>query len=234
MSHKFSFAAGIFLIIAGGLLVAYNSLATRMGLELVAWRMLPIEVAIVALLCVLPPLFVPRRRGLSGLFIPGVPLLTVSGLLLATQFLPAGFVWSRFWPQILVGFAIGLALCGGFLRQIWMAVPAAMLLTLAGALQLTALTGWWWMWAGLWTAPVLALGLTLFTIALLRRSRGLRRAGLVLTVFPVAFGAALIFLVLGWWQAAGAVAGLTLALTGAWFLALGWAPRPHPVTPASA
>ena len=52
------------------------------------------------------------------------------------------------------------------------------------------------MWAGLWTAPVLALGLTLFTIALLRRSRGLRRAGLVLTVFPVAFGAALIFLVL--------------------------------------
>ena len=224
MTHKFSFASGLFLIIAGGLMVAYNALATQMGLDLVAWRLAPIEVAIVALLFVLPPLFVPQRRGLSGLFIPGMPLLAVSALLLASQLLPAGFVWSRFWPQLIVAFALGLALCGGFLRKIWMAVPAAMILTFAAALQVTALTGWWWLWAGLWVTPVLALGLTLLAISAVRRSRGLRRAGAILSITATALGAALIFLVAGWWQAAGAVAGITLAITGAWFLALAWAP----------
>ncbi len=226
MTHKFSFASGLFLIIAGGLMIAYNTLATRMGLDLAAWRLVPLEVAILALLCLLPPLFVPRRRGLSGLFIPGVPLLAVSVLLLASQILPAGFVWARFWPQLIVALAVGLALCGAFLRQIWLAVPSAMLLAFGAALQLTTLTGWWWLWAGLWVAPLLALGLTLLTIALLRRSRGLRRAGVILTLTPIALGAALILLVIGWWQVAGAVAGATLALIGLWLLTLAWAPRP--------
>lgn len=232
MTHKFSFASGLFLIIAGGLMIAYNALATRMGLDLAAWRLVPIEVAILALLCLLPPLFVPRRRGLSGLYIPGVPLLAVSALLLASQILPADFVWSRFWPQLIVALAIGLALCGGFLRQVWLAVPASMLFAFGAALQLTAFTGWWWLWAGLWVAPLLALGLTLLTIALFRRSRGLRRAGAILTLTPVALGAALIFLVIGWWQAAGAVAGATLALVGLWLLSLAWTPRPARPEPA--
>ncbi len=234
MTHKFSFVSGLFLIIAGGLMIAYNALATRLGLDLAAWRLVPIEVAILALLCLLPPLFVRRRRGLSGLFIPGVPLLAVSVLLLASQILPPGFVWSRFWPQLIVAFAVGMALCGLFLRQIWLAVPSAMLLALGAALQLTAFTGWWWLWAGLWVAPLLALGLTLFTIALFRRSRGLRRAGVILTLTPVALGFALVFLVIGWWQAAGAVAGGTLTLVGLWLLTLAWAPRPARTEPVQA
>ena len=227
MTHKFSFASGLFLLIAGGLMIAYNVLATRMGLDLVAWRLLPIEVAIVALLFLLPPLFVRRNRGLSGLFIPGVPLLAVSALLLVGQLLPDWFVWSRFWPQIIVALAIGIGLCGLFLRQIWMAVPAAMILALGAGLQLTALTGWWWLWTGLWVAPLFALGLTLLAISFRRRSRGLRVAGTVLLLAPLTVGLSLAFLVIGWWQAAGAVVGTALAIIGVWFLMLAWAPRPN-------
>ncbi len=234
MTHKFSFASGLFLLIAGGLMIAYNVLATRMGLDLVAWRMLPIEVAIVALLFLLPPLFVRRNRGLSGLFIPGVPLLAVSALLLASQLLPDWFVWSRFWPQLIVALAVGLALCGLFLRQIWMAVPAAMVLALGAGLQLTALTGWWWLWAGLWVAPLFALGLTLLAISLRRRSRGLRIAGSVLLLAPLTVGLTLAFLVAGWWQAAGAVFGAALAIVGVWFLTLARAPRANGSAPARA
>ncbi len=234
MTHKFSFASGLFLVIAGGLMIAYNVLATRMGLDLVAWRMLPIEVAIVALLFLLPPLFVRRNRGLSGLFIPGVPLLAVSALLLASQLLPDWFVWSRFWPQLIVALAVGLALCGLFLRQIWMAVPAAMVLALGAGLQLTALTGWWWLWAGLWVAPLFALGLTLLAISFRRSSRGLRIAGSVLLLAPLAVGLSLAFLVIGWWQAAGAVVGAVLAIVGVWFLALARAPRSNGPAPVQA
>lgn len=234
MTHKFSFASGLFLLIAGGLMIAYNVLATRMGLDLVAWRMLPIEIAIVALLFLLPPLFVRRNRGLSGLFIPGVPLLAVSALLLASQLLPDWFVWSRFWPQLIVALAVGLGLCGLFLRQIWMAVPAAMVLALGAGLQLTALTGWWWLWAGLWVAPLFALGLTLLAISLRRRSRGLRIAGSVLLLAPLAVGLSLAFLVIGWWQAAGAVVGAVLAIVGVWFLTLARAPRANGSAPARA
>lgn len=232
MTHKFSFASGIFLLISGGLMIAYNALATRMGLDLVAWRLLPIEVAIVALLCLLPPLFVRRNRGLSGLFIPGVPLLAVSALLLAGQLLPEWFVWSRFWPQLIVALAIGMALCGLFLRQIWMAVPSAMILALGAALQLTAFTGWWWLWAGLWVTPLFALGLTLLAISFARRSRGLRVAGGVLILTPLTVGVALAFLVAGWWQASGAVVGIALGVVGVWFLTLAWTPRANRATPA--
>ena len=83
------------------------------------------------------------------------------------------------------------------------------------------------LWTGLWVAPLFALGLTLLAISFRRRSRGLRVAGTVLLLAPLTVGLSLAFLVIGWWQAAGAVVGTALAIIGVWFLMLAWAPRPN-------
>ncbi|HRE27774.1 MAG TPA: hypothetical protein PK954_14135 [Anaerolineales bacterium] len=226
MTHKFSFISGLFLIIAGGLLSAYNVLAAAMGLDLAAWRLAPATVAIVALLFVLPPFFNPRQPGLAGLFIPGMPILAVSVLLLASQLVTPGFIWSRFWPMILVALAIGFGLLGAFLRNIWLAVPAALTLALAAGLQLTALTGWWWMWAGLWALLPLALGLTLLVIGFVKRQAGLRLAGGILMLIFGTAGVGLVLLALLLWQAAGVVLGTGFTLAGLWLLWAAFVNRP--------
>jgi len=228
MTHKFSFISGLFLIIAGGLLSAYNILASAMGLDLAAWRLTPATVAIVALLFVLPPFFNPRHPGLAGLFIPGMPILAVSVLLLASQIVTPGFIWSRFWPMIIVALAIGFGLLGVFLRNIWLAVPAALTLALSIGLQISAVTGWWWLWAGLWALLPLALGLTLLGIGLVRRNAGLRLAGGILMLIFGTAGTGLVLLALLLWQAAGVVLGVGFSLAGLWLLWVAFVQRPQP------
>jgi hypothetical protein len=77
MQKKASLLIGLTLILLGILTLAGNLLIRAVGNGfmpgLSAW---PILVVGVGLLFCIPPFLFPRQRGLSGLFIPGLPTLT--------------------------------------------------------------------------------------------------------------------------------------------------------------
>jgi hypothetical protein len=185
MRRRFSFLVGGTLILIGVLALAFTLVGPMLGASVWmwgVWRLWPLLVVAGGLLFVVSPLLARGRRGLGGLFIPGVPILTTGGILLYASVLDAWQAWEWLWPLEIVAVALGFLLAAIYMRSIWLLFPAIVVGANGALLQFCALTGLWESWAVLWLAEPLAVGLAFLIVNLRRRSRGLFIAGMIMCV----------------------------------------------------
>jgi hypothetical protein len=189
------------LILLGVLALAGNLLIQAVGRNaLLGFRAWPIFVVGAGLLFCLPPFIFNKQRGLSGLFIPGIPTLTTGMILFIASVTGNWSVWAYLWPLEVISVALGFVLMAVFLRIPWLAIPASVIGLTGLVLQFCAVTGWWSSWAVLWTVEPLAVGLPLLVIGLAKKIEGVKLAGLILTgLAGLAFAAMSSFLVTSFW-----------------------------------
>ncbi len=185
MRRRFSFLAGGTLILIGVLSLAFTLVMPMLGASVWmwgAWRLWPLLIVAGGLLFVVSPLLARGKRGLGGLFIPGVPILTTGGILLYASVLDAWQAWEWLWPLEVLAIAMGFLLASIYMRSIWLLFPAIIVGANGALLQFCALTGLWESWAVLWPVEPLAVGLAFLIVNLRRRSRGLFIAGMIMCV----------------------------------------------------
>ena len=183
MSKRFSFLAGVALILIGLLSLAFTLVAPVLGMGVWmwgAWRLWPLLVVAAGLLFVVSPLLARGRRGLGGLFIPGVPVLTTGAILLYASVLDAWRAWEWLWPLEILALALGFLLAAIYMRAIWLLFPAIVVGANGALLQFCALTDLWESWAVLWTIEPLSVGLAFLIVNLRRHSKGLFVAGVIM------------------------------------------------------
>ncbi len=181
MQKQASLLIGVTLILLGVLALAGNLLIRAAGDGyLLGFRAWPIFVVGAGILFCLPPFLFPKQRGLSGLFIPGIPALTTGLLLFAASVTGYWSIWAYLWPLEVISVALGFVLMAVFLKIPWLAIPASVLGAVGLVLQFCAATGWWNSWAVLWTVVPFAVGLPLFIIGLVKKIDGVKLAGLIL------------------------------------------------------
>jgi hypothetical protein len=197
MQKKASLLIGVTLILLGVLALAGNLLIRAAGNGLLlGFRAWPI---FVVLFC-LPPFIFPKQRGLSGLFIPGIPTLVTGMLLFIASVTGYWSVWSSLWPLEVIGVALGFVLMAIFLKVPWLMIPASIIGLTGLVLQFCAATGWWSSWAVLWTIEPLAVGLPLLVIGIVKKIEGVKLAGIILCgLGGLAFAAMSTILVTSLW-----------------------------------
>ena len=95
MQKKASLLVGLTLIVLGVLALAANLLIRANGVGfLLGFRAWPIIVMGAGLLFCLPPFLFREQRGLSGLFIPGLPILTTGMLLFLASVSGNWSIWA--------------------------------------------------------------------------------------------------------------------------------------------
>ena len=144
MNRRFSFLVGITLILIGALSLAFTLVMPTLGLGVwmwAAWRLWPLVVVAVGLMFVVSPLLVRGRRGLGGLFIPGVPILATGAILLYASVFDAWHAWEWLWPLEVLSIAMGFLLASIYMRSIWLLLPAIFIGANGVVLQFCALTG---------------------------------------------------------------------------------------------
>jgi hypothetical protein len=156
------------------------SLVGNLILRLEAWRLWPIIVILLGVGLTIPGFFGFAKRGLGSFFIPGIPLLTTGGILLAASLFHNWNVWSYAWPLEVLGVALGFTLAAIFMRVPALAIPAMIIGVNGLMLAFCNLTGLWQAWAILWPIEPLSVGLGLLVLALFNKSRGTLTAAVVL------------------------------------------------------
>jgi hypothetical protein len=202
MQKKASLLIGLTLILLGILALAGNLLLRATGSEfLPGLRAWPILVVGAGLLFCIPPFLFSRQRGLSGLFIPGIPTLTTGVLLFIASMSGNWSIWATLWPLEVLSVAAAFVLMAIFMKIPWLMIPASILGFTGAVLQFCALTGWWSSWAVLWTVVPFSVGLPLLLIGLVRKIEGVKLAGIILCgLAGLAFAAMSTFLVTAqWW-----------------------------------
>ena len=183
MNKRPSILVGIALTLMGILALAFNLAVPLLGLDVWrwgAWRLWPLVVVCSGLLFVIPPVLVRGQRGLGGLFIPGVPVLTTGSILLFASVFDAWSAWAWLWPLEVLAVAVGFLFAAIYMQVIWLLIPAIIIGANGLLLQFCAATGLWDVWAVMWTIEPLSVGLSFLLITARRRSAGLLVAGLIL------------------------------------------------------
>lgn len=201
MQKKASLLIGVTLIALGVLALIANLLIRAAGAgALLGFRAWPILVVGAGILFCLPPFLFPQQRGLSGLFVPGLPTL-ITGLILFIASLSGHWsIWASLWPLEVLSVAVALALMAAFLRVPWLMIPASVVGMTGLVLQFCAVTGYWSSWAVLWTVEPFSVGLPLLVIGLAKRIEGVKLAGIILCgLAGVAFAGMSSFLVTSLW-----------------------------------
>jgi hypothetical protein len=197
MNKLFSIVLGIVLIGFGLLALAGTLLAKLIGISIIGW---PLIVVAVGLAFVIPPFLFHESPGLSGLFIPGLPILATGGLLFVANTFHHWGLWGQFWPVVILALALAFVLMGIFLRIVWMAIPASIIGLNGLVLLACALTGRWELWAVLWTAEPLSLGLAFLFIGLVKRMHLFTLLGLSFSGFALVMGSIMSLVAFsGWW-----------------------------------
>jgi hypothetical protein len=178
MGRKLSIVISVTLILAGVASLVFTFVGAFFGFRV--WQLWPLIVVAVGLAFVLPPLLVRGKRGLGGLFIPGIPVLTNGAILLFTSVTRWWGAWEWLWPMEVTGVAFGFLLAALYMRVIWLLIPAIIVGANGLLLQFCALTGWWAVWAVAWAIEPLSVGLALLAVNVKRRSAGLLVAGVVM------------------------------------------------------
>ncbi|MBN1992692.1 MAG: hypothetical protein JW953_08290 [Anaerolineae bacterium] len=183
MEKRFSSVVGVSLILLGALALVVNIILPSVGINFWTWtvgRLWPLIVIGLGWLLVLIPVLVRGWRGLGGLLIPGLPILTTGTILLGTSFFNWWHLWAWLWPLEVISVALGFLFAAIYIGSIWLIVPAVIIGLNGLVLQFCALTGLWESWSVLWTVEPLAVGLALVAVALFKRRAGLFVAGLIL------------------------------------------------------
>jgi hypothetical protein len=184
MTSRTPLVAGCALIGIGLTALALTLFAPLLGLRMLhvlhLWRLWPLTVMSVGLGFVLPPVLHPTRRGLGGLFIPGILILTTGGVLLLTSALGWWGAWAWLWPVEVLALAAGFILAAFWLRVIWLLIPATIIGANGLLFQFCAVTGLWEVWAVMWAIEPLSVGLSLLLIGAAKRRHGLTTAGILL------------------------------------------------------
>jgi len=230
MNKPLSVMVSISLIFAGMLTLLFSIVGPGFGFR--AWQLWPLFVIMAGLGFALPPLLVRDRPGLGALFIPGMPVLTTGAILFFTSVFRMWSAWSWLWPMEVMSVALGFLIAALYMRNVWLLIPAIFIGANGLLMQFCALTGWWSVWAVLWTVEPLSIGLALLAVNwytngpssamgvnLKRRSSGLLAAGIVMCLLAgvglvESLGIALLSAVLpvGWmWRWVGPV---TLVMVG--------------------
>jgi hypothetical protein len=237
MNRKPAIVISVALILMGAASLAFTFVGAIFGLRV--WQLWPLTVVAAGLAFVLPPLLVRGKRGLGGLFIPGVPVLTTGAILLFASVTGWWGAWSWLWPLEVIGVALGFLFAAIKMRVVWLLIPTIIIGANGLLLQFCALTGWWAVWAVAWVIEPLSVGLALLAVNLKRRSPGLLIAGVVVCALAVAGAleslaivALATFLPVWWlWKLVGPV---TLILAGIGLLIWGLLARRAPAVAVAA
>lgn len=183
MNKKLGVIVGALLILGGAVALIGNFTAHLLDLSLALWapwRLWPMAVIGIGLFLTLLPFLRPEKRGLGSLFIPGLPLLTTGGILLFSSMFNAWGAWAYLWPLEVIALGAGFLGAAVFMRVIWLLIPAFVIGANGLLLLFCAVTGFWEIWAALWTIEPLSLGLAFLVIQARKKNQGLLIAGLIL------------------------------------------------------
>jgi hypothetical protein len=230
MNKPFSFVAGIVFILIGGLGLLFTFAMPAVGLA--TWRLWPLAVIGGGLLFALPPFVVRGQRGLGGLFIPALPVLTTGSILLFTSVFNAWGAWAWLWPLEVISVAVGFVFAAIYMWQIWLIVPAVIIGLNGLVLQFCAITGLWQSWAVLWTVEPLSVGLALLLVSARVRSKGVFLAGIILCGLAGVGLVGMTAIFSGWWLFRLAGPAL-IVLVGLLLLVWSMLPRSQPATAAT-
>lgn len=200
MNKKVSNLSGTFLIFLGGLALLHTTILPIFGIESGLWRLWPLLVAGVGVGLVMAPFAAREKRGLGHMFIPGFPIVMVSGLLLLSSTFNWWASWALFWPLVVIMLAAGFAATAVYTRNVWLFIPGVIIGMNGLVFLLCSLTGWWQLWSVLWTVEPLSVGLALIFVAMLTKRARLMRAGWIVTAVAVA-GFSLMTMILSGWAA---------------------------------
>ena len=232
MEKRFSVVFGGLLILLGGLALVFSLGGAVFGWNILGpWRLWPALVILVGLLFVVPPFTVRGKRGLGGLFIPGMPILATGGLLLIGSLFHWWRVWAYFWPMVVLGVALGFLMAAIYMRVIWLAIPAVIIGANGLLFQFCALTHTWSIWSVLWTIEPFSVGLALLVCWVQTRSRGLFWTGLILCGIAATF-AIFMAAIMHWWLI-GVLGPAVLILVGLLMVLRGIGQRPAQPTAAA-
>jgi hypothetical protein len=214
MQRKTSLLFGVTLILLGVLALAGNFLIRAVGDGIMlGFRAWPIIVVGAGLLFVLPPFIFSKIRGLSGLFIPGIPTLATGVLLFLASITSYWSIWTYLWPLEVISVGLGFVLMAIFLKIPWLMIPASIIGLTGMVLQFCASTGWWSSWGVLWTVEPFSVGLPLLLIGMNKKIEGLKVAGIILCGFAgLAFAAMSSLLVTSLWITRFIGPGIVLAV----------------------
>ena len=183
MNSRFSSLIGTILILTGILAIMCNLAMPTLGLNLWrwgGWRLWPLAVVSLSAFFLLPPLLVRGRRALGALFIPGMPILTTSAILLFASVFDLWGAWEWLWPLEVLALAQGFLFAAVYMRGTWLIIPAIIIGANGLVLQFCALTGLWEAWAMLWPVEPLSVGLSLLVISAMKRWSRLFVTGLIM------------------------------------------------------
>lgn len=183
MNRRFSILMGILLILMGGLALAFTLAMPVLGISVFrwgSWRLWPLVVVATGLIFVMSPFLARGKRGLGGLFIPGVPILATGGILFYASLLDAWDAWEWLWPIEVLAVALGFLFAAIYMRVIWLLIPAIVIGANGLVFQFCAVTDFWESWAVLWAVEPLSVGLAFLIVNLKARSNSLFIAGAIL------------------------------------------------------
>ena len=230
MKRGLQLLVGVSLILMGGLALAFNIILPWLGWDLWlwgGWRLWPLGVLCLGMVFLLLPLLTPGRRGLAGLFIPGVPILVTGAILLFASLFDRWGAWEWLWPLEVIALGLGFLLAAVRLRAIWLLLPAIVIGVNGLMFQFCAVTGLWDLWAVLWAFEPLSVGLAFLLINVKQRSPGLFVAGLVLCGLG-AMGLIGMTALFPGWLLFSALGSITLVLVGVLTLTHSLLRRPVP------
>ncbi len=182
-NRQSSVLLGVLLIFVGGLALMANLTGWLFDWGSwwwVPWRLWPLFLIAGALFFVVPPFTSRNKPGLSGMLVPGLPILATGGICMLASVFNAWEIWARLWPLEVLSVALAFFLMAFFMRNIWLLIPAIIVGANGLLFQFCALTGWWEIWAVMWTIEPLAVGVALLAVYLGARQKGLLIAGLIL------------------------------------------------------
>jgi hypothetical protein len=237
MNKAFSILVGALLILMGGVALMFT-----LGLPMLGWgdwgwnslRFWPMAVVFAGLLFMFSPLLARGHRGLGGLFIPGMPILTAGAILLFASLFRFWRVWTWLWPTEVLALAAGFFFTALYMRNIWLVIPAIVVGLNGLVLQFCALTGLWHWWAVLWTVEPLSVGLSLIVVSVGKRTAALFVAGAFLCSLAGMGFAGMTALTFSDWRLFNWIGPAILILSGVALLAWGFLPRSSALKPTTA
>jgi len=232
MEKRTTFVIGAALVLFGLLSLSCSGTSLLLGIDVLGfvWRLWPLIVLALGLTFMAAPLLARTKRGLGALFIPGMLVLSIGGMLLFASIFDAWGVWATLWPLLLISLATGFAFAAAYMRVSGLLIPAVIIGLNGLAFQFSSLTGLWSWWSVLWTIEPLSVGVALVAVGVLSRNSGIVTAGLIVSGIAIA-GFLLMVSVLGDWWPLRLVGPLFIILAGA--ALLGWSALRGKILPRS-